>query len=81
VKPAKIVCIGAGSAIFSLTNLVNIVRSPRLRGAELVLVDIDEVGLKTKARLAQIMNEDRDSQMDVSRTTDHQEAVPAPTLG
>ena len=43
----KIVCIGAGSAVFGLSNLATIVRSERLRGSEIVLVDIDEAGLET----------------------------------
>lgn len=43
--PPKIVCIGAGSAIFGLSNLATIIRSRRLRGAEVALVDIDDIGM------------------------------------
>ena len=52
--PPKIVCIGAGSAVFGLSNMASIVHSPRLRGSELVLVDIDESGLNTMTQLAQL---------------------------
>ncbi len=76
VRTPKIVCIGAGSAIFGLSNMASIVRSPRLRGSELVLVDIDEAGLKTMTRLAQIMNESWDAEMTISGTTEREEALP-----
>jgi alpha-galactosidase len=72
----KIVCIGAGSAVFGLSNLATIVRSKRLRGAELVLVDINEVGLETSTRLAQLMNESWDAQMTIEGTTEREEALP-----
>ena len=36
--PAKIVCIGAGSYSFGMTTLVSLLRSPHLKGSELVLV-------------------------------------------
>ena len=47
----KIVCIGAGSAVFGLSNLATIIGSQRLRGAEIVLVDISEAGLETMTKL------------------------------
>ncbi len=37
--PTKIVCIGAGSYSFGVTTLVSLLRSPQLKGSELVLVD------------------------------------------
>jgi alpha-galactosidase len=74
-KPPKIVCIGAGSAVFGLSNLATIVRSKRLRGAELALVDIDEAGLKTMTKLAHMMNQTWDSQMTIASTTDREEAL------
>ena len=40
--PPKIVILGAGSAIFGLGAMATLIRSERLRGAELALVDIDE---------------------------------------
>ena len=62
-KPPKIVCIGAGSAVFGLSNLASIIRSGRLRGSEIVLVDIDEAGLETITALAHLMNQSWDSGM------------------
>ena len=53
VKLPKIVCIGAGSAVFGLSNLATILRSERLRGSEIVLVDINEDGLEIITALAQ----------------------------
>ena len=75
-KPPKIVCIGAGSAVFGLSNMATIVRSRRLRGSELALVDIDEAGLGTMTKLAQLMNEAWDSQMTITSTTEREEALP-----
>ncbi len=75
-KPPKIVCIGAGSAVFGLSNLATIIRSQRLRGSEVVLVDIDEAGLKTMTALAHKMNQAWDSQMTIWSTTEREEALP-----
>jgi alpha-galactosidase len=75
-KPPKIVCIGAGSAIFGLSNLATIIRSRRLRGAEVALVDIDEPGLKTMTTLAHKMNQAWDAQMTIASTTEREEALP-----
>jgi hypothetical protein len=80
-KPPKIVCIGAGSAVFGLSNLATIVRSKRLRGAELALVDIDEAGLKTMTKLAHMMNQTWDSQMTIASTTDREEALSGADFG
>jgi alpha-galactosidase len=74
--PPKIVCIGAGSAVFGLSNLATILRSPRLRGAEIALVDIDAVGLATVAQLAKMMNRAWDAEMTITSTTQREEALP-----
>jgi alpha-galactosidase len=76
MKTPKIVCIGAGSAVFGLTNMASIIRSERLRGTELVLVDIDEDGLNTMTELAQKMNAAWDAEMIISKTTEREEALP-----
>jgi alpha-galactosidase len=75
-KPPKIVCIGAGSTVFGLSNLATIIRSQRLRGAEVALVDIDEAGLWTMTQLARLMNRAWDAQMTVTGTAERQEALP-----
>jgi alpha-galactosidase len=75
-KAPKIVCIGAGSAVFGTNNLASIVRSPRLRGSEVVLVDIDESGLRTCTDLALLMNAAWDAQMNIWSTTDRSQALP-----
>ena len=56
-KPPKIVLIGAGSAIFGLGAMATLIRSARLRGAELALVDLDEPALETMTALAVKMNQ------------------------
>jgi alpha-galactosidase len=76
MNPPKIVCIGAGSAVFGLSNLATIIRSKRLRGTEIVLVDINEQGLETITALAQKMNQAWNAEMNIWSTTERTEALP-----
>lgn len=76
LQPPKIVVIGAGSAIFGLGALVRIIQSERLRGAELVLVDIDEAALATVHQVAEKMNTAWDRGMSISSTGNRREALP-----
>ena len=48
--PTKIVVIGAGSAIFGLNTLAALVRSERLRGSRLALVDLNAEALALVGR-------------------------------
>ena len=75
--PTKIVVIGAGSAIFGLNTLAALMRSARLRGSHLTLVDRDEATLTQVGRLAARLNREWDSQMIVSTHTNHLEALDA----
>ena len=72
----KIVLIGAGSAVFGLKALGSIIRSERLRGAELWLVDIDEPALETMTRLAELMSREWGAQMRVNGTANRRAALP-----
>jgi alpha-galactosidase len=74
-KP-KIVLIGAGSAVFGLNSLATLVRSRRLRGAEIWLVDINQAGLETMTRLAEMMNQEWGSEMSIHSTTNRRIALP-----
>ncbi len=56
MKTPKVVIIGAGSAIFGLNTLATLVRSPRLRGGTLSLVDLNAEGLSLIDRLARRLN-------------------------
>ena len=75
-KPPKIVYIGAGSAVFGLKALSAILRSERLRGAELQLVDIDESALATMTDLAGVMNREWGAEMHINGTSDRRSALP-----
>lgn len=75
VKPPKIVVIGAGSAIFGLGGLATMMQSPRLRGAKLALVDLDERALHTMTALARIMNDAWDSGIEISSSTDRRDVL------
>ncbi|HOG48437.1 MAG TPA: hypothetical protein PLB78_17555, partial [Anaerolineae bacterium] len=75
-KSPKIVLIGAGSAIFGLGNLATLIRSQRLQGSEVWLVDIDEPGLETMTRLAERMTAEWGTAMRIHGTTDRCQALP-----
>lgn len=75
-NPPKIVVIGAGSAIFGLGALSTMMQSPLLRGAQLCLCDIDEQGLHTMTRLAELMNESWESGIAISSSTDRRDLLP-----
>lgn len=75
-KPPKIVYIGAGSAVFGLKALASIIRSERLRGAELQLVDIDESNLETMTQLAKVLNREWGARMRINSTTKRRKALP-----
>jgi len=71
-KPPKIVVIGAGSAIFGLSSLATILRSPRLRGSELV----HEPNLELMAQLAEVMNREWGAEMRINAYTERTKALP-----
>jgi alpha-galactosidase len=75
-KPPKIVYIGAGSAVFGLKALSALLRSRRLRGAELQLVDIDEPALATMTALAEVIDREWGAGLHINGTTDRRSALP-----
>jgi len=76
MKPPKIVIIGAGSAVFGARALAAILRSERLRGADLQLVDVDEPALDLMTRLAEVLNREWGANVKVGGTTDRRAALP-----
>ena len=68
-KPAKIVCIGAGSYSFGLTTLVSLIRSDTLRGSELLLVDKNEDHLKIMHALVSWLNQVWEANFQISYQT------------
>ncbi len=75
MKAPKIVILGAGSAIFGLGAMATLIRTQRLRGAEIVLVDINEPGLEMMTRLAGMMNQAWGADMRIDGTTDRNQAL------
>lgn len=73
--PTKIVLIGAGSASFGLGTLSALLRSPRLRGCRLALVDRNPTALSLMSRLAERMNREWDAQMEITSHTHHADAL------
>lgn len=76
MKPPKVVVIGAGSASFGLGTLVTLVRSPRLRGGTVALVDLKGDGLGLVDALARRLNREWDAGLTVVSTTRREEALP-----
>ena len=73
--PVKICVIGAGSASFGENTLSAIMRSKRLRGSTLALVDLDAGKVDIVKRLADRLNREWDCQMEISAHTHHFEAL------
>ncbi|MCL4528729.1 MAG: hypothetical protein M1282_04880 [Chloroflexi bacterium] len=73
--PTKIIVIGAGSASFGENTLSALMRSKKLRGSTLALVDRNQSSLDIVKRLADRLNKEWDSQMTVTAHTHHNEAL------
>src|SRR6266545_299118 len=73
--PTKITVIGAGSASFGESTLSAIMRSKKLRGSTLALVDRNAESLDIVQRLANRLNREWDAQFTISAYTDYQEAL------
>jgi alpha-galactosidase len=74
--PTKITVIGAGSASFGENTLSAIMRSKKLCGSTLALVDRNADSLDIVNRLANRLNREWDAQFDITAHTDHRDALP-----
>jgi alpha-galactosidase len=74
--PTKITVIGAGSASFGESTLSAIMRSKKLRGSTLALVDRNAGSLDIVHRLANRLNREWEAQFVITAHTDHCEALP-----
>ena len=74
--PTKITVIGAGSASFGENTLSAIMRSKKLRGSTLALVDRNAQSLDIVHRLADRLNVEWEAGFVVTAHTDHREALP-----
>jgi len=73
--PTKIVVIGAGSASFGENTLSTMMRSQKLRGSHLALVDRNPQSLEIVRRLAERLNREWNSKMNITAHTHHKEAL------
>ena len=73
--PTRITVIGAGSASFGENTLSAILRSRRLKGSTLALVDRNSETLDIVKRLADRLNREWDSQFTITTHTNHQDAL------
>ena len=75
-QPTKITVIGAGSASFGENTLSAIMRSKKLHGSTLALVDRNADSLAIVSRLADRLNREWDAQFKITSHTNHEEALP-----
>ncbi len=73
--PTKIVVIGAGSASFGLNTVGALLRSARLRGSHIALVDRNAQALEPIVNLAHRLNREWDAQMTITHHTRHVDAL------
>lgn len=73
--PTKIVVIGAGSTSFGENTLSALLRSPRLRGSSLALVDSNPRSLEIVTGLAQRLNREWQCGFQISAHAHHQECL------
>ncbi len=73
--PTKITVIGAGSASFGENTLSAIMRSQRLKGSTLALVDRNADTLDIVQRLAERLNREWDSHFTITAHTNHLDAL------
>jgi alpha-galactosidase len=72
----KVTVIGAGSASFGLNTLSSLMRSQKLRGCEIALVDRNPDTLALIRQLADRLNREWDSQVTITSYTNHKDALP-----
>jgi alpha-galactosidase len=73
--PTKIVVIGAGSASFGENTLSALLRSKKLRGSTLMLVDKNPNSLDIVHRLANRLNDEWDADFTISAHSHHQDTL------
>jgi len=74
--PTKITVIGAGSASFGENTLSAIMRSKKLKGSSLALVDRNADSLDIVHRLANRLNVEWEAGFTITAHTDHKDALP-----
>ena len=73
--PTKIVVIGAGSVEFGVSILSTLLRSERLKGSQVALVDRNEETLQLVYRLAERLNRAWDANCTISCHVHHRQAL------
>ena len=71
----RIAFIGAGSTVFARALLRDILLDPDLRHASVRLMDVDPVRLQTTARVAQVLNEEFGSPLQITSTLERDRAL------
>ncbi|MGQ9599067.1 MAG: family 4 glycosyl hydrolase [Anaerolineae bacterium] len=72
---AKVVIIGAGSAIFGLETLATLMRSPKLQGGTLALVDLNAEGLALIEALAHRLSREWQADLTIESSTQRERVL------
>jgi alpha-galactosidase len=75
--PTKITIIGAGSASFGINTLASLIRSPKMLGSHLALVDLNTKALDIMTRFANYLNQEWNAQMTISAHSHYRDALEA----
>jgi alpha-galactosidase len=76
MRPPKIVLIGAASGSFGPPMVADAVLTPEVRGARLVLVDLDADRLTVVQKVAERLSEACGADLTIEATTDRRAALP-----
>jgi alpha-galactosidase len=71
----KIVVIGAGSASFGLNTLGSLLKSDKLRGSMIALVDRSQTNLERMKQLAEKVNQEWGGDFEITAHTHHKQAL------
>ncbi|MEM2795393.1 MAG: hypothetical protein QXY49_06030, partial [Thermofilaceae archaeon] len=71
----KISVIGAGSAVFSLNLIKDLVLTPNLYGATLTLMDVNVERLNAVYSLLNLFAKETDAKLIIEKTTDRKKAL------
>ncbi|MBN1136987.1 MAG: hypothetical protein JXM73_10390 [Anaerolineae bacterium] len=76
----KVAIVGAGSAVFGLGTLATLVRSPRLQGGRLALVDLNRDGLDLIDALVRRLDREWGAGLTIESSTHREEMLPGADL-
>ena len=72
---ARVVFLGAGSAVFTRNLVADLITFPELQNTEVVLMDVDEERLDRISRISEYVIKQEDARLSISSTLSRREAL------